>query len=294
MTASERACAASHLRVWRHIALLRENMFKSPTQRTQTLDSRNSSKTELNPKSTDNTDNIEISNVAEKENTCDVDFLTISKETFRFCRMGGGWVQVLPQVTGGVESQNRKNKKNKVSDLGTKIPEVVGYSSVSNEMCEKNDWYLIFEDDADVTNNIGSDGFQSILNRLIKQKIPSDFDICYLGHVIPKNCNKRFFRGGDIIEPSYAWCLHAYLLRGKAINILLNNLPINAPVDNFIAQLLFDGTLKVSTKTYHLVWHSFMSCLELNIMSLHFILFYFISFYFSIFVTFIHLYCKVK
>ena len=262
MTASERACAASHLRVWRHISLLRENMFRTSTQRTQTGDSRHSSKSELNLEVNQNingnkNENLEteadISNTENKiknnsENRNDSDFLTISKETFRFCRMGGGWVQVIPQATGGVESQNRRNKKKKVSDFGNKIPENIGCTSVSNEMDEKNDWYLIFEDDADVTNNIGSDGFQSILNRLIKQKIPHDFDICYLGHVIPRNCNKRFFRGGDIIEPSYVWCLHAYLLRGKAINILLNNLPINAPVDNFIAQLLYDGTLKVTAK----------------------------------------------
>lgn len=37
--------------------------------------------------------------------------------------------------------------------------------------------------------------------------------------------------------------LHAYVLRGRAVDILLAALPINAPVDNFIAELIHDGRL---------------------------------------------------
>jgi hypothetical protein len=243
MTPSERACAASHLKVWRTIAHLRETLFNSATG-TSTVDSKKAlsvstsimipnpgpgslSVNESTPNDGTSTPYFQIG-----------DLESVSRGCYRFSRMGGGWIQVPSpsQKPLGPEGKGRKRKeRDSVSGV---------YDSDKGDS-ENDDWYLILEDDAEVARAATMDGLQATLNKIIHQKLPYDFDICYLGHVIPQNSEKTFFRGGEIVKINYAWCLHAYILRGKSIKLLLNNLPINAPVDNFIAQLLNDEVLKV-------------------------------------------------
>jgi hypothetical protein len=113
----------------------------------------------------------------------------------------------------------------------------------------EDDWYLIFEDDAQIsTRSAGGtkrNDFQSILFQTLKYSLPAEWDICYLGCMIPHNCKKYYHK--NLVKPSYVWEQHAYVLKGRAVEKILGSLPISAPVDNFISQLITDGILVVST-----------------------------------------------
>jgi GR25 family glycosyltransferase involved in LPS biosynthesis len=237
MTPSERACAASHLNVWRTIAAIRDSLFQSSNSTTSHLNlNANISSSTLNKSNSDTSDtssNNKNGNDSSKRDTVGHDsnhnLVEISRGCYRLSHMGGGWIPVHMSVA------EKKNQKKNAS-LGSTV------RGSDND----TDWYLVLEDDAEAaTTNLMSEGFQITLNKVL-QKVPPNFDICYLGHVIPHHAEKRLFRGGDIIKTKYAWCLHAYVLRGKAVDVLLKNLPISAPVDNFMAQMLHDEIIEVS------------------------------------------------
>lgn len=118
-----------------------------------------------------------------------------------------------------------------------------------------NGWYLIFEDDAHIRPSRVTNNFSLKINQLIAAAEPH-WDIIYLGAALPKSA-PRF--DSKIIKPvahrkynttlgslrsvNYAWMLHAYLIRGETALKLLQSLPIDKPVDNYIATKLHDGEL---------------------------------------------------
>jgi GR25 family glycosyltransferase involved in LPS biosynthesis len=113
-------------------------------------------------------------------------------------------------------------------------------------------YYLIFEDDFEIkswvstehhNNTRHSGGFMARVSE-IQRQLPPDTDICYLGYVKPYDVTWKQF-GKTFLEPTYLWQLHAYLLSPSGAKKLLSSLPVNSPVDNFIAKLIFEGTLKV-------------------------------------------------
>ena len=69
-----------------------------------------------------------------------------------------------------------------------------------------------------------------------------------LGVDLPGQSKKLAFRAG-FLQPQYLWQLHAYILTGKGAHTLLSNLPVDCPVDNFVAKLIFDGKLKVASSS---------------------------------------------
>ena len=248
-TPSERACAASHLKVWRNIAKLREAFLRFlPWSKIPSNDV---------PKGTISTSTSTISSSVLNKNSCggesstphtphtshthDYTLESISRECYLLSKKGGGYVPILPILQKNDQNDDKK-KKRKINDMQNH--HINSVNDILNHN-DNDDWYLILEDDAELSPGVSHDNLQHTLNKIIQQKLPRDFDICYLGHVIPRNSSKTFFRGGDIVKPNYAWCLHAYVLRGRAVDVLLKNLPINAPVDNFIGQLLFDEALEV-------------------------------------------------
>lgn len=242
MTPSERACAASHLKVWRTIAAIRDLYFQSSNSTTsQSNLNANMSSSTLNKNSSCDSSNKKNGNDSSKRDTVgnkdNHNLEEISRGCYRLSHMGGGWIPVHMSVA---EKNNQKKNPS--------------FGSTGRGNDNDTDWYLVLEDDAEAaTTNLMSEGFQITLNKVL-QKVPYNFDICYLGHVIPHHAEKKNFRGGDIIKTKYAWCLHAYILRGKAVNVLLKNLPISAPVDNFIAQMLHDEIIEVSLFLFMFVY----------------------------------------
>lgn len=108
-----------------------------------------------------------------------------------------------------------------------------------------DDWFLVFEDDASIDAELSAHhgSFHLALQRVM-QAAPSDFDILYLGWAIPwKKENKTFKVNDMLLRTSYVWQMHAYVLRGAAVTKLLERLPVDAPLDNFVARLIFEETL---------------------------------------------------
>ena len=78
----------------------------------------------------------------------------------------------------------------------------------------------------------------------VLRKIPKDADILYLGCVIPRNArSNKYSKNKMFVRVNYAWQLHAYVLKGIAVDKILKNLPINGPVDTFIGSLLYSKAL---------------------------------------------------
>jgi GR25 family glycosyltransferase involved in LPS biosynthesis len=108
------------------------------------------------------------------------------------------------------------------------------------------DCYLILEDDADCKSYVEIN-FRSELLSMVKKAALSDWDIIYLGGVTPTKSSLFQgipLKGGYFTKVNYIWMLHAYLIKGSSItNKLLKCLPIVGPVDNFLATLIYNGTL---------------------------------------------------
>lgn len=113
-------------------------------------------------------------------------------------------------------------------------------------------YFLVFEDDFEIKSWVTidhdcGDKYTGFMARVyeIQRNLPPETDICYLGYVKPyeitwKKCGKHF------LEPTYLWQLHAYLLSPSGARKLLSSLPVDSPVDNFVARLIYEGKLKVS------------------------------------------------
>lgn len=129
----------------------------------------------------------------------------------------------------------------------------------SNQWCHHHakgvnncSYYLIFEDDFEIKSWITIDhasgdkstGFMARVNE-IQRNLPPDTDICYLGYVKPYDITWKKY-GKHFLEPTYLWQLHAYLLSGTGAKKLLASLPVDSPVDNFVARLIHEGKLKVN------------------------------------------------
>ena len=111
-----------------------------------------------------------------------------------------------------------------------------------NDTTSYHDWYLILEDDAEFKFTGYRDDFRSYLSEVLRN-IPKDADILYLGCVIPRSARKKYSKNKMFVRLSYAWQLHSYILKGKAVDILLKNLPISGPVDNYVSSLMHNELL---------------------------------------------------
>lgn len=88
---------------------------------------------------------------------------------------------------------------------------------------------------------------------------PPDFDIIYLGggtgfgggqSTMEGNGGTKKIVGstGRVLTAEYhPWC-RGYVIRGRAVELLLTKLPVTAPVDRWIARLVFEECLQVN-------WH---------------------------------------
>ena len=114
-----------------------------------------------------------------------------------------------------------------------------------------NKYYLIFEDDFEIKSWLTVDhrnaskycGFMARVDE-IQRNLPPETDICYLGYVKPYEVTWKQY-GKNFLEPTYLWQLHAYLLSPSGAKKLLASLPVNSPVDNFVARLIYEEKLKV-------------------------------------------------
>ena len=96
--------------------------------------------------------------------------------------------------------------------------------------------FVVFEDDAQP-----GERFTSVLER-VAQVLPSDADVLYLAHEQAAKWRREV--SPDLVEAEYVWTTAAYIVWPKGARILLDNLPVNQPVDNYMASLCAIGKLK--------------------------------------------------
>merc|ERR1719327_191668 len=95
---------------------------------------------------------------------------------------------------------------------------------------------LVLEDDAAPTAD-----FAATLSRALRD-LPSDAHLLYLGYSQAANWRREV--SPDLVESEYVWTTVGYIVWPAAARLLLSKLPVNQPVDNFMAQLCASGQLK--------------------------------------------------
>ena len=107
----------------------------------------------------------------------------------------------------------------------------------------KEEWFLIMEDDAHIKDLVlRGDSFCSYVSSLLNG-LKETVDMIYLGHAIPSSAKIHHGKSKQMIKPNYLWQLHAYLITKRTAGILLNFLPVDSPVDTFIAKLIHEKTI---------------------------------------------------
>jgi GR25 family glycosyltransferase involved in LPS biosynthesis len=99
---------------------------------------------------------------------------------------------------------------------------------------------FILEDDITFSvNNIGKE-IEEYLSI-----IPPDWDILYLDYHIGMRPQQVFGISKSLYRGFYTWNTGAYIINLKGVKKILNHLPIDRPVDNFLAMLSVNGIINV-------------------------------------------------
>eukprot|EP00448_Togula_jolla_P022584 CAMPEP_0170572222 /NCGR_PEP_ID=MMETSP0224-20130122/2094_1 /TAXON_ID=285029 /ORGANISM="Togula jolla, Strain CCCM 725" /LENGTH=289 /DNA_ID=CAMNT_0010894683 /DNA_START=617 /DNA_END=1486 /DNA_ORIENTATION=- len=95
---------------------------------------------------------------------------------------------------------------------------------------------LVLEDDAEPVK-----GFQDKLRRALEE-LRSEPDILYLGYTQAAPWRRKVSK--SLREAEYLWTTVAYLLWPSGAQVLLGRLPVDQPVDNFMAKLAVERRLR--------------------------------------------------
>jgi len=104
---------------------------------------------------------------------------------------------------------------------------------------------MILEDDASYFH----EDFFKYLNNILEE-VPEDWDVIMLGFLIKNYMLPTEQKIGNLYKIKEFVLTHCYLINKKTINKLLDNLPINAPVDTWIALLGTQNKLNIYRHNY--------------------------------------------
>eukprot|EP00931_Biecheleriopsis_adriatica_P095130 TRINITY_DN68759_c0_g1_i1.p1 TRINITY_DN68759_c0_g1~~TRINITY_DN68759_c0_g1_i1.p1 ORF type:complete len:413 (+),score=55.51 TRINITY_DN68759_c0_g1_i1:94-1239(+) len=104
------------------------------------------------------------------------------------------------------------------------------------EMCSPGQPLLVLEDDA-----VPMPNFTEVMQRTMSA-LPSDADVLYLGYSQAAEWRRELSQ--ELVEAEYVWTTVAYVVWPAGARKLLSKLPVNQPVDNFMATLCADGDIK--------------------------------------------------
>lgn len=250
MTTSERCCAAGHLRIWDLLRQLGTAVLGlSPWDRTLPA--------------------TYWKHYEQTIATLPAPALEDWMEVYRAYGNARAWrMPCIPTETTTPSLSKRAKRRKRLgmehSDMAERWvqhPELLSLMSSADKQ-QIVDWYLILEDDACVVrfhNNPLQRELREILVDVVR-RLPMDWDMCYLGYILPDKAKKTGLRKiREFVLLPYAWQLHGYLINGKCIRFLLTQLPINMPIDNFLATLMHEGELKVRNPliaTAHIIHHT--------------------------------------
>jgi len=92
---------------------------------------------------------------------------------------------------------------------------------------QENRPLLVLEDDAEPTPE-----FAATIRRALAD-LPTDAHVLYLGYSQAAEWRREVT--ADLVESEYVWTTVGYIIWPAGARILLSNLPVNAPVDNWMA-----------------------------------------------------------
>lgn len=95
---------------------------------------------------------------------------------------------------------------------------------------------LVLEDDAAPTEN-----FTEVLERALAV-LPGDAHILYLGYSQAADWRREI--SADVVEAEYVWTTVGYIIWPAGARVLLSRLPVDQPVDNWMATACAAGALK--------------------------------------------------
>lgn len=95
---------------------------------------------------------------------------------------------------------------------------------------------LVLEDDASPTEN-----FTEVLERALAV-LPGDAHILYLGYSQAANWRREI--SADVVEAEYVWTTVGYIIWPAGARVLLSRLPVDQPVDNWMATACAAGAIK--------------------------------------------------
>merc|ERR1719456_1987231 len=99
---------------------------------------------------------------------------------------------------------------------------------------------ILVEDDA-----IPVDGFATKLIQGLKD-VPKDADLLYLGYSKPDKAPwKREIPGTDLAQAEYVWTTVGYMIWPSGAKKLLQRLPVDSPVDNYMSWASHENVTKV-------------------------------------------------
>ena len=128
----------------------------------------------------------------------------------------------------------------------TWLQSIIFSHSLNDDSRSEARYYLILEDDATISEKPSTAPFRAHIRQVI-EALPHNCELCYLGYAVnwSKQVECDFADESIFFVPSYLWQLHGYLLTPAGARKLLSHLPINAPVDNFVARLVYEKKIKV-------------------------------------------------
>ena len=220
MSPSERCCAASHVAVWRAIDTIRQHLLDPTSKPTLT--------SETPAALSSPADN---SYLLEQMATA-----FLQSHLHNPTKPALSFAPTSSSATGEIKQD--------------KLPLTSSFQSpVSADL----DWYLIAEDDFRVSpaalstyTDAAEPSLVRVIRALINDHVPADYDLLYLSYQTSPKA-KQTEVNKYIVRPGYVWAAGAYVLRGRAVRTLLGCLPVSAPLDRFLAQLVQDKDLIVST-----------------------------------------------
>jgi GR25 family glycosyltransferase involved in LPS biosynthesis len=95
---------------------------------------------------------------------------------------------------------------------------------------------LVLEDDASPTEN-----FTEVLERALAV-LPGDAHILYLGYSQAADWRREI--SADVVEAEYVWTTVGYIIWPAGARVLLSRLPVDQPVDNWMATACAAGAVK--------------------------------------------------
>jgi len=104
------------------------------------------------------------------------------------------------------------------------------------ETCAPDQPLLVLEDDAAPTKD-----FTAVLERAMTA-LPKDAHVLYLGYSQAADWKREI--SAELVECEYVWTTVAYMIWPEGARVLLNRLPVDQPVDNWMATACAEGPLK--------------------------------------------------